>query len=63
MRADIAGVLGEPLLERLLSGSRAHAARRVHEMEAAAAYVEELGVEPRVATAAAEWLAQLRDAG
>ena len=61
VRADIAGVLGEPLLERLLSGSRTHAARRVDEMQAAAAYVEELGVEPRIATAAAEWLAQLRD--
>ena len=61
VRADIAGVLGEPLLERLLSGSRTHAARRVDEMRAAAAYVEELGVEPRVATAAAEWLEQLRD--
>jgi len=63
VRADIAGVLGEPLLERLLSGSRTHAERRVHEMRAAAAYVEELGVEPRIATAAAEWLAQLRDEG
>ena len=62
VRADIAGVLGEPLLDRLLAGSRAHAARRMHEMQAAAAYVEELGVEPRIATAAAEWLAQLRDA-
>jgi 3-hydroxyisobutyrate dehydrogenase-like beta-hydroxyacid dehydrogenase len=63
VRADIAGVLGEPLLDRLLSGSRAHAARRVHEMQAAAAYVEELGIEPRIATAAAEWLVQLRDEG
>ena len=63
VRADIAGVLGEPLLERLLSGSRTHAARRVDEMQAAAAYVSELGIEPRVATAAAEWLAQLRDTG
>jgi 3-hydroxyisobutyrate dehydrogenase-like beta-hydroxyacid dehydrogenase len=61
VRDDIAGVLGEPLLERLLSGSRTHAARRVDEMHAAAAYVTELGVDPRVATAAAEWLAQLRD--
>ena len=32
-------------------------------MKAAAAYLEELGVHPRVATAAAEWLEQLRDAG
>jgi hypothetical protein len=52
-------VLGEPLLERLLSGSRAHAARRVDEMNAAAAYVEELGVNPRIASAAAAWLADL----
>jgi 3-hydroxyisobutyrate dehydrogenase-like beta-hydroxyacid dehydrogenase len=61
VRADIADVLGGPLLDRLLSGSRAHAARRVGEMEAAAAYLEELGVEPRVASAAAAWLEQLRD--
>jgi 3-hydroxyisobutyrate dehydrogenase-like beta-hydroxyacid dehydrogenase len=63
VRADIAGVLGEPLLDRLLSGSRTHAARRVDEMQAAAAYLAELGVEPRVATAAADWLAQLLDTG
>ena len=62
VRADIASVIGEPLLDRLLSGSRAHATRRVEEMHAAAGYLEELGVHPRVAGAAAEWLAQLRDA-
>ena len=62
VRADIVGVLGEPLLERLLTGSREHAARRVDEMRAAAAYLEELGVEPRVAEAAAARLEQLRDA-
>ena len=61
-RADMAAVLGEPLLERLLTGSKAHAARRMDEMRAAASYLEELGVEPRVALAAAGWLAQLRDA-
>jgi 3-hydroxyisobutyrate dehydrogenase-like beta-hydroxyacid dehydrogenase len=61
VRADIAAVLGEPLLDRLLVGSRAHAARRVDEMQAAAAYVEQLGVEPRVSAAAAAWLEQLRD--
>ena len=61
VRADIASVIGEPLLERLLTGSRAHAARRVDEMRAAAEYLDELGVEPRVAAAAAEWLARLRD--
>lgn len=61
VRADIAAVLGEPLLERLLAGSRAHAARRVEEMRAAAEYVQQLGVEPRVSAAAAAWLEQLRD--
>ena len=61
VRADMTAVLGEPLLERLLAGSQAHAARRVDEMRAAAAYLEELGVEPRVASAAAGWLEQLRD--
>jgi hypothetical protein len=30
-------------------------------MQAAAAYLSELGIEPRVATAAAEWLTELRD--
>lgn len=62
LHADIAAVIGEPLLERLLSGSHEHAARRVDEMQAAAAYAEELGIEPRVATASAAWLEQLRDA-
>ena len=61
VHADIEEVLGAPLLERLLSGSRAHAGRRVEEMMAAAAYVDELGVSPRVAAAAAGWLEQLRD--
>jgi hypothetical protein len=32
-------------------------------MRAAAAYLEELGVEPRIATAAVEWLEDLRDSG
>ena len=59
VHADIAAVIGEPLLERLLSGSRLHAARRTDEMRAAAAYLEELGVQPRVAAAAAELLADL----
>ena len=58
LRRQIAEVLGEPLLERLLSGSVTHAERRLDEMEAAAAYLEELGVEPRVSRAAAGWLGQ-----
>jgi hypothetical protein len=63
LHADLAAVLGEPLLERLLSGSRIHAARRADEMKAAAAYLEDLDVNPRVASAAAEWLEQLRASG
>ncbi len=61
VRADLASVLGEPLLERLLAGSRAHAGRRVDEMQAAGAYVAQLGVAPRISNAAAAWLEQLRD--
>jgi 3-hydroxyisobutyrate dehydrogenase-like beta-hydroxyacid dehydrogenase len=62
LRGEIAHVVGEPLVERLLSGTVAHAERRAREMEAAAAYVEELGVEPRISRAAAEWLEELLDA-
>jgi 3-hydroxyisobutyrate dehydrogenase-like beta-hydroxyacid dehydrogenase len=61
LRGEIAGVIGEQLLERLLSGSVAHAERRHDEMNAAADYLRELGVEPRVAEAAAGWLRQLAD--
>jgi 3-hydroxyisobutyrate dehydrogenase-like beta-hydroxyacid dehydrogenase len=59
LHAEIGAVIGEPLLDRLLTGSRHHAARRVDEMQAAAAYLEELGVEPRISSAAAQWFEQL----
>lgn len=59
LRREIAEVIGDPLLERLLQGSVTHAERRLDEMEASAAYLEELGVEPRVSRAAAGWLRQL----
>jgi 3-hydroxyisobutyrate dehydrogenase-like beta-hydroxyacid dehydrogenase len=59
LRGQIADVVGDALLERLVSGSAAHAERRLDEMEAAAAYLEELGVEPRVARAAAGWFEAL----
>ena len=59
LRGELAAVIGEPLLERLLVGSRAHAARRVEEMEAAAELLRELGIEPRIATASAALLAGL----
>jgi 3-hydroxyisobutyrate dehydrogenase-like beta-hydroxyacid dehydrogenase len=50
-------------LERLETGSRRHAARRVHEVRDASALLRELGIEPRVSEAAAGWLAQLQQEG
>jgi 3-hydroxyisobutyrate dehydrogenase-like beta-hydroxyacid dehydrogenase len=50
---ELAAVLGEPLVGRLVDGSRRHALRRIEELEAAAQLLRELGVEPRVADAAA----------
>jgi 3-hydroxyisobutyrate dehydrogenase-like beta-hydroxyacid dehydrogenase len=62
LRNEIAEVIGEPFLDRLLEGSRRHAARRVDEMEAAQALLVELGIEPRIAAATAELLADLAKA-
>ena len=59
LEGEIAAVIGEPLLERLVEGSRRHAARRVDEMGAARELLLELGVEPRIATASAAALAEL----
>ena len=47
------------LLQRLIDGSRLHAARRVDEMEAAVGMLEEVGVEPRIASASEAWLSSL----
>ena len=58
---EIAKVIGAPHLERLVEGSRKHAARRVDEMDAAAALLVELGVEPRVAAASRSILSGLAD--
>jgi 3-hydroxyisobutyrate dehydrogenase-like beta-hydroxyacid dehydrogenase len=66
LRAEIAAVLesaDETLLERLVTGSRVHAARRVQEMEAACELLRELEVEPRIAAAAAAVLAELASEG
>lgn len=59
LEREIAAVVGEPLLERLVEGSRRHAARRGEEMDAARELLLELGVEPRVAGASAAVLAEL----
>jgi hypothetical protein len=66
LRAEISEVLASAdgaLLERLETGSRKHAARRVHEVEDAFALLRELGVEPRILDASAGWLKELRDGG
>jgi 3-hydroxyisobutyrate dehydrogenase-like beta-hydroxyacid dehydrogenase len=63
LRGEIAGVIGEPLLDRLLEGSRRHAARRVEEMDAASGLLLDLGVEPRIASASAALLSELAGAG
>jgi 3-hydroxyisobutyrate dehydrogenase-like beta-hydroxyacid dehydrogenase len=51
------------LVRRLVEGSRQHAGRRVDEMAAAVAMLEELGVEPRVAAASEAWLRSLAGSG
>jgi 3-hydroxyisobutyrate dehydrogenase-like beta-hydroxyacid dehydrogenase len=59
LREDLARQFGAEQVERLERGSHRHAARRVDEMAAAGALLEELGVPPRVANAARAWLAEL----
>jgi 3-hydroxyisobutyrate dehydrogenase-like beta-hydroxyacid dehydrogenase len=49
------------LLQRLIEGSRLHAARRVEEMAAAVAMLAEAGVEPRIAAASEAWLRSLAE--
>jgi 3-hydroxyisobutyrate dehydrogenase-like beta-hydroxyacid dehydrogenase len=61
LREDLARVIDEALLTRLVEGSSRHAVRRIDEMAAAAELLEELGVEPRVAQAARAWLEELAD--
>jgi 3-hydroxyisobutyrate dehydrogenase-like beta-hydroxyacid dehydrogenase len=59
LERELTGVIGEPLLERLVEGSKRHAARRTDEMEAARELLLELGIEPRIASASASILAEL----
>jgi len=51
------------LVRRLVEGNRRHARRRVDEMAAAVAMLEELGVEPRVAAASEARLRTLAGSG
>jgi 3-hydroxyisobutyrate dehydrogenase-like beta-hydroxyacid dehydrogenase len=62
LRRDIEATLAAAdadLVRRLVKGSRVHAVRRVEEMAAAVAMLEELGVEPRTAAASEAWLRSL----
>ena len=61
LEQEIAQIIGEPFMRRLLEGSERHAARRVDEMEAACELLVELGVEPRIARASAALLAGLAE--
>lgn len=63
LEGEIAAVVGVPLLERLVDGSRRHAVRRVDELDAARELLLELGVEPRIAAASAAVLAELAGVG
>jgi 3-hydroxyisobutyrate dehydrogenase-like beta-hydroxyacid dehydrogenase len=59
LRDNIAGDIGEDLLDRLEKGSIIHAARRTDEMAAATDMLGDLGIPPRIAAASRDWLAQL----
>lgn len=66
MREQIAELFeeaDEALARRMETGSVTHALRRMHEMHDVEAMLEELGVEPRVARAAAGWLEELHENG
>jgi 3-hydroxyisobutyrate dehydrogenase-like beta-hydroxyacid dehydrogenase len=58
--AELAG-FDERTIDRLVDGTHRHARRRVDEMTAAAEQLLELGVPPRVATAARDVLVRIRD--
>jgi 3-hydroxyisobutyrate dehydrogenase-like beta-hydroxyacid dehydrogenase len=59
--AELAGFDGATI-DRLVDGTHRHARRRADEMAAATEQLTDLGVEPRIATAARDLLVQLRDA-
>ena len=59
LRAEIAGVIGEEWVDRLVAGSSTHSVRRRQEMHDAAEMLVDLGIEPRVTNAAERWFEQL----
>jgi 3-hydroxyisobutyrate dehydrogenase-like beta-hydroxyacid dehydrogenase len=61
IKAELAG-FDDATLDELVDGSHKHARRRADEMSAATEQLRELGVEPRIAAAARDQLAELRNA-
>jgi 3-hydroxyisobutyrate dehydrogenase-like beta-hydroxyacid dehydrogenase len=59
LEQQLGDVIGRALVERLVEGSRRHAARRVDELDAACELLRSVGVEPRIAAAARAVLAGL----
>jgi len=60
MAAEL-GPDGHAFVERLITGSRAHADRRKHEIQDALDYIQKLGVEGWMAAGALEWLTMLAE--
>ena len=54
---------GEALLSRLVRGTGLHAERRLHEMQASAAMLEELGIDPVMTRATVENLKRIPEEG
>jgi 3-hydroxyisobutyrate dehydrogenase-like beta-hydroxyacid dehydrogenase len=66
VRAEILGILAEAdeaLVERMLTGSRKHAVRRAHEMEAVGEMLRDLGVPSWMSDGSAAWLRALGGEG
>jgi 3-hydroxyisobutyrate dehydrogenase-like beta-hydroxyacid dehydrogenase len=52
---------GARLVERLVTGTAAHAERRLHEMEDTREYIHELGTPDEMTSATISWLSAIRD--
>jgi 3-hydroxyisobutyrate dehydrogenase-like beta-hydroxyacid dehydrogenase len=59
VREQLAAELGPELVDRLINGTRQHAARRLDEMRASRDHLTELGVPTRMCDATIDWLAAL----
>jgi 3-hydroxyisobutyrate dehydrogenase-like beta-hydroxyacid dehydrogenase len=55
------GPEGPALVDRLITGTRHHAARRVHEVQASRDYLTELGTPTPICDATLDWLTRLSD--